>query len=353
MTAKRQTLRQIADALEPGLRQAFLDAVADIKQTTVIKRLVAALEAGRTEELLRALDLDQSFLAPLEEAIRSSFAAAGAEAARALPSLPASGGRIVARFNGANPRAAEWVSRRGAALVTEILEDQRLGIRRFVEESYAVGRHPKQIALDLVGRVDPLSGRRRGGIIGLRSDQMRAVARMRSELSGVPSAAAYRRRGARDRAFDRLIATAEQEGRKLDQATIGRILARYEDNLLKVRGEAIARTEALAGAARAQVEGVQQMIDAGKLSERHVKKKWSATDAFKSKGSRTRDSHIALNGTVLPWGEAFVSPTTGRRMMHPGDTSLGAHGEDTINCRCFMHIQIDRYAALREMEQGA
>lgn len=339
---------QIIASLEPEIRKAFLSAINDLRGSVQIKEVVDALESGRIEQALEALNLDASFFHPLEDAIRAAFMGAGAQALASV-TFPR-GMKVVARFNGSNPRAAEWVRKRGADLVTEIVTDQRDGIRAFVSESYTSGVHPRSIALDLVGRVNPATGRRAGGIIGLRSDQIEAVRRMRQELGGVPDYAAYARRQARDRSFDKLVARAAREGKPLDKATIDRITGRYADKLLLVRGETIARTEALAGAHRAQVEGMQQLIDAGKVDAQSVKKVWSATDKVKTKYSRTRDSHIRLNGTEIPWNEAFRSPTTGRLMMHPGDTSLGAHGEDTINCRCHMLIRIDRYAALRQRE---
>ena len=58
---------------------------------------------------------------------------------------------------------------------------------------------------------------------------------------------------------------------------------------------------------------------------------------------RTRDSHADLNGVEVGLDEAFDSPT-GARMMHPGDTSLGAGAEDVINCRCMPEYRIDMIA---------
>lgn len=59
-----------------------------------------------------------------------------------------------------------------------------------------------------------------------------------------------------------------------------------------------------------------------------VRKMWVAT-----KDSRTRDSHRAMDGTVVPYDEAFHTDL-GSTMMYPGDRN-GKPG-DVYNCRCTM-----------------
>lgn len=343
-------MKALAEEMEPALRRAFLQAIADIKSSAILRRLVSELQDGNIEGVLRLLNLEPAYFTPLSEAVRNTFHTAGTQAALNLPALPTAAGVIKVRWDGTNPRAAAWVAERAADLVTEIIDDQRDGIRDFIVNAFTEGRHPNRIALDIVGQMQP-NGRRGGGILGLRSDQMEAARRMREELSGVPSLAKYRRRESRDKRFDAVIARAEREGRTLSTGQIDKIVGRYEDIMLRKRGETIARTEALAATHKAQTQAVQQQIDSGKLDPRFVKKVWSATDAvyIKKKG-HTRLSHVQLNGVEKPWGEPFVSPATGELMMHPGDTDLGARGEDTINCRCHMYIRVDRYAMLRETE---
>jgi len=47
-------------------------------------------------------------------------------------------------------------------------------------------------------------------------------------------------------------------------------------------------------------------------------------------------SSTGFDGQTVPVDEPFVSPTSGARMMHPGDRSLGAPGVEIYNCRCTM-----------------
>ena len=121
-----------------------------------------------------------------------------------------------------------------------------------------------------------------------------------------------------------------------------RITGRYSDILLRKRGETIARNEALWGARAGQYDGVRQQIDAGRIEAQDVKLVWDSTGP----DGRTRDSHLAMEGQTVPYGQPFVSPVTGGMMMFPGDTSLSAPPEEVIMCRCTMRLEIDRYRTL-------
>ena len=59
-------------------------------------------------------------------------------------------------------------------------------------------------------------------------------------------------------------------------------------------------------------------------------KRWVATT-----DGRVREDHLAMNGVEVPQDEPFVLPD-GSKVMFPGDISMGAPPEQTINCRCTM-----------------
>lgn len=220
-------------------------------------------------------------------------------------------------------------------MIEGILEDQREGIRVFLEDGIAEGRSPKSIALDLVGRLE--NGKRVGGIIGLNSQQVDAAIRAARELaSGDPSQMLnYLRRQRRDARFDRIVRKAIAEGKPVAKADVERIVDRYKDRLLQARGETIARTEALNALRAGRHEGFRQLVDAGAV----VDVTWLATG-----DGRTRDSHVALHGVKLRFGTPFVSPATGALMDFPGDASHGAPGEDVIQCRCYAEYRVIRDA---------
>ena len=190
------------------------------------------------------------------------------------------------------------------------------------------------------------TGLREGGILGLTSGQTDAVIRARAELlSGDPAQLRnYLTRARRDQRYDRLVFKAIREGRSVAKADVDRIAGRYKDRLLAYRGEVIARNETLAGLQSGKMEGMQQLIDSGKVRASQVTKVWRATG-----DSRTRDSHMALNGAEAGWGQPFVSPLTGARMQYPHDASMGAPASELIQCRCYMETKIDYFAPFRRV----
>ena len=74
--------------LEPQMRDAFLAAVADVRSSAQLAVIVRALENGRVDQALAALNVDPAFWAPLDDAIRSAFLLGGRNAIAALPVIP-------------------------------------------------------------------------------------------------------------------------------------------------------------------------------------------------------------------------------------------------------------------------
>ncbi len=339
---KRAFSRLIA-SLEPQIQQAFLAAIEDVTSAAQMAIIEGAIDRGDLEAVIQALHLRPEFFAPLDDALRRAYIMGGADLLQALPKLqdPAGNGRLVIRFRGRHPRAERWINNHSSSLVTGILDDQRQSIRQSLRANLELGRNPRQTALELVGRIDRAKGRRVGGLIGLTSDQATWVRNLRAELADPDQMARYFTRTKRDRRYDGLVRRHLSEGRPLAQADIDRIAGRYADRLLKLRGDTVARTETIASLNAGRNEGLEQLIDTGAVNRDQVKIAWNATG-----DGRTRDSHAAMHGQTVKFGEAFTSPT-GARMLHPRDTSLGAGGADVIGCRCYAQVKIDHLAGLR------
>ncbi|MBR9841442.1 MAG: hypothetical protein GYB50_26850, partial [Rhodobacteraceae bacterium] len=120
---------------------------------------------------------------------------------------------------------------------------------------------------------------------------------------------------------------------------IERIAGRYADRLLQARGRTISRSEGNKSMNAGRGEGVVQMIERGEILAEHVTIIWDATP-----GPRTRDSHRALNGQTIKWGEFFVSPVTGALMRWPHDEDAPA--EEVVNCRCSARFRVDWKAVM-------
>jgi hypothetical protein len=146
--------------------------------------------------------------------------------------------------------------------------------------------------------------------------------------------------GLRDKRFDRTVAAAIRDGKPMPRDVVDKIVMRYRDSALRYRGEMIGRTEALQSLNRAEYEATKQAVDMGAVASDHVMREWdSAGD------KRVRWSHKMLDGQRVGLDEPFISPS-GAKMMHPGDTSLGAGANEVVACRCRVRSVIDWLADL-------
>lgn len=91
------------------------------------------------------------------------------------------------------------------------------------------------------------------------------------------------------------------------------------------RATVIARTETIA-ASNAARQAVAE------TSGRNLRKVWLSTA-----DPRTRDDHLMANGQSVPANAPFS--VGGSKLMFPGDTSLGAPGSQTIQCRCTLYYE--------------
>lgn len=329
-------LQRQLDALEPPIRRAFADAIAQLLRDVQPGAVERLIREGRVDEILQVLGMDAAALSTLTESVRAAYVAAGAAAVGELPVFRRDGVAIRVRFNVANPRADAWLRQSSSELVAAIVSEQREAIRTIVAEGTRLGRNPRTTALDIVGRVGQ-TGRRAGGVVGLTSQQAQFVANARAQLlSGDPEAMRrYLERKARDRRFDGIVRRAIAAERPVAASDVDRITGRYADRLLKLRGENIARTEALTAFNTARDEAYAQAIDTGAVRPENVTKGWSTAG-----DGRVRDTHAAMNGRRVPFREPFVLPS-GARMMYPLDRSLGAPAAEIVNCRCLSVNRID------------
>lgn len=332
--------------------RAFLAWAAETAQDSSVAAVARLVGSGDVDRIAASIGISAAALAGVVEAIRQAFIAGGEFALEELPRIRAvsapdapAGSRapvLRIRFDVRNPRAEEWLRANSADLVTRILTEQREAIRNTLTAGAQAGRNPRAVALDIVGRLDS-TGRRRGGIIGLTEVQSGYVNRARAQLaSGDPEQMRdYLTRVRRDARFDGMVRRAIQAGRPVPSDQIDRIVGRYADRLLLLRGETVARTEALAAFNEARDETFRQAVEQADIPAEAFTKVWrSAADG------RVREQHAAMNGQRVQFREPFRSPS-GAMMMHPGDTSLGAGPSEIINCRCISQARIDHLRAVR------
>lgn len=330
----KQSFSDITEEQARRIRQAFLDAIYAARNRAQVNAIAEALARGDIEAVIRALALDPVVFRGLEQAIEQAFEVGGNwQIDRLLPRTTATGARVDILFNVRNFAAENWLRSHSSTLIREITEDIRTAARNFLTAGMEAGNNPRTVALDLVGRLNRVSGKREGGVLGLTSAQEAWIRNYEAELRDPARLAEALKRGLRDKRFDKTIRAAIKEGRALDANTVAKMVQSYRNKALKLRGDTIGRTEAMASLHQASYEAMRQAISAGQVDSDLVTGKWKT-----AKDWRVRDTHRALDGREVPFGEAFVTPR-GNRLRFPGDPS--APGEERINCRCSISWNID------------
>jgi len=310
----RKAFLKLLDETWPGVRSEFVAAMKSVQSQADMKALEAAIARGDVDAAFRALRFDAADLFKTDTAITAAMNAGGnyqmGAFQRATRRAPIAN-RVVQSFGGRNERAERIARDLGSRLVTEVLDDTRVMIAQTIRAGLEAGAGPLRTALDIGGRV--VNGKRQGGLVGLDSRRAGWVQNYRAKLLA--------------------------EGRP--QSQIDRMAQQYSNKLLRQRGETIARTETLKALNAGRQEALDQLIENpnNDIQAQDVTRKWDATG-----DARTRPSHAAADGQVVPQGEAFK--VGGALLMFPGDTSLGAPGEEVINCRCYMAPEIDFFARL-------
>jgi len=315
----------LLDLVKAKIEDAFSNAVARRVAMSKLSEIVDAVAAGDVDAVLRIAGLSAPDATELVEAARAGFIASGV----------AESATIGVVFDVSNARAQMWLANESSTLVTLITSGQREAVRQVLESGMARGANPRNTALNIVGRVGA-DGRRSGGIVGLTANMTNYVEAARRELLSGDSR--YFARTLRDKRFD-VIAR-----KPMTQTQVDAIVGRYAARLLKWRGDTIARTESLRAIAAARGVSWEQAIQEGVVERGDITRVWSAT-----MDKRTRDSHEEMDGQQRAYGAPFESPS-GALLMFPGDSSLEAAPEETINCRCMEVYRVDHAArARREM----
>lgn len=333
---RRQRISDLVAQFEPDLRQAFLDAIANLRANADFASIIAALENNDIQGAVRAMNLDPAAFAAFEQALGDAFKAGGSVTMNGLPTvITSSGARLVFRFDARNPRAEEFLRNYSSELVTDIIDDQRDAIRKALEDGQARGLNPRQTALDIIGRYNSQTKVREGGTIGLTAQQESYAENALAELLSGDSTKlrAYLERGLRDKRFDAIVRRAIAEGKPVSAVDAARMQQRYKDRLLKLRGDTIARTETMTALHQGQNEALEQIAAKGKLPRSAIKRIWRT-----ARDSRVRHTHEAMEGQKKQIDQPFVSPG-GARLRFPGDPNAPA--AETINCRCTTDSAID------------
>jgi hypothetical protein len=338
-------IQQLTDQYSDELSTAFLQSIASITDTTVLANIVDAIKREDFSRAVELLSIESLAFRSMENKITEAFEVAGTRVAASVPHIVPDlfGVQAPLRFDVRSTSAETWLREASSQLVTRITDDTRAAVQTSLQASMIAGTNPRTAALDIVGRINPATGRRVGGVIGLNGPQEEYLRSARLELSSTDPELLnnYLDRSLRDKRLDTYVLKALRTGEAIPVDVQIKMAARYSDTMLKYRGDMIARTEMIETLNRAQYEAYGQGVASGKIQKSAVLKEWdSAGD------NRVRESHRELDGVQVGLDEPFISPFTGASMMFPGDTSLGASGGDTIMCRCRVRYVVDFFAGV-------
>lgn len=338
------TFDELLQRYEPSLAAAFRECIDGIRSTVVLKTVVDRLERGDVTGAVRAIQVEPQAFAALELALQEAFTAGGINMVQSLPQLVAPDGtRVLFQFGVRNLMAETMLRNQSSMLLTNIVEDQREALRIAFEAGLSRGQNPTRTALDVIGRVSRVTGRREGGVIGLTSRQVEFVERARESLStgNVEGMRRYLDMKTRDRRYDRTVANAIREGKPLPDATVASIIGRLTDRNLKLRGDTIALEETRTALFSVRDVAIRQQIEAGKFTAQEVTKHWRHSGSENPRMQHLEmAAHYRKDG--VPLDQPFIAPD-GTAMMYPH--APGVPARHRIGCKCRVEYDIDWIAA--------
>ena len=124
----------------------------------MLDEMVAAIEAGDAERLYQATGFTPAVLNPIVDRIEQMYRNAGEVEAGEFPSrIRTPTGMVMFRFDMRNPAVERELREHSSQLITRITNETREVITKTLERGQIAGRNPRNTALDIVGRVDPVS----------------------------------------------------------------------------------------------------------------------------------------------------------------------------------------------------
>jgi len=338
------SLHQLELLKIPEVQRIFLEVMQDIVDNAMLQEMIAAIEANDAERLYRATGFSSAALGPILDSIEQIYQDAAETTVAGWPKrIRTPEGLVIFRFDMRNPRAEQDLKTISSKLVAQITEDVRQNVRNVLQQGMIDGANPRTTALNIIGRVDPVTKKRIGGVLGLTENQGNWVRSTQRYLETLDPR--YFNLKLRDKRFDSLVQKAIDSGKPLSQTDIERLLTSYKNRALKYRGDSIARTETIQTLNRGEYMANLQAVEQGLISRDAITKEWDDTGDRKVRS--THRSLAAKYGKEKGIGleEPFIS-TSGARLLYPGDSSLGAPAEEIVNCRCRVHIRVDWLAGV-------
>lgn len=357
----KEIIAGLVAEFEPKLKQAFLEAIADLRNSVVLETIVERLERNDIPGAIAALNIEPEAFSRVELAILEAYNSGGIATTGNMPKVRDPEGRVISLRWGVRNLPAEQAMRAHAAdMVSGVTANMKEGLREVLTEGLARGQNPRATARDVVGRRSRASNTRVGGYLGLTQRQMQTVdwvkqalldndveglkryLGMTNDMIGMPRREllrALKDRGLkqRDRRFDGSIIDAIEGKSKIGKEGAVKVYTQYAERALDYRGRVVSRHETMVALSKSRHDAFQQQIDAGKIDQQDVTMTWKHTPR-----EHPRMQHIAMAGQNVAFGEAFIAPDE-TRIRYPHDPDAPAY--HTISCMCRVEYSIDFTAA--------
>lgn len=324
-------LEQLIKGWEPKIRAAFTEAVKSLRDGVRLQRLVDLIRAGDVEGAIAEVGLDPARFRALDLQIRAAYESGGLDITAGIDRARRANVRPIFSPYGSGQR---WITDHTVNLITEVTEDQRVLIRQTLgplasgTDAMLTGNTPQKLALDLVGRVNKVTGRREGGLLGLTSGQAQWARGFEGKLTGVPDPSALTMK-LRDRRFDKAIRKAIETETPLDPKTRVAAVNAYRNRALRFRAGNIADNEAHAVLLQAQQDAWSQAIERGVVEERAVRRFW-----IDAGDGRVRPEHAAVAG-MNPKGVGLREP-----FQTPKGPAMNPGWAFDPGCRCRVRVRV-------------
>lgn len=323
----------------PEIQRLFIQTMQEIVDTSILDEMIAAIEAGDAERLFKATGFTAAAIGPIIDAIEQVYKDSAQTTVSEMPSpIITPTGPVMFRFDMRNKNAENDIKTNSSTLISQLTDEARNNVRNTLQAGMIAGDSPRTTALNIIGRIDPTTKKRVGGVIGLTSNQEGWVRSVQQYLTDLNPK--YFTLELRDKRFDSIVRKAIASGEALSADDISRLVTRYKASALQYRGENIARTETIQSLNRGEYRANMQLVEEGLIKASAITKEWDDVGDRKVRATHRYLAETYGKGNGIGLDEPFVS-SSGASLMFPGDTSLGAGADEVSHCRCRQKIGVD------------
>jgi len=301
---RRRVLRY-ARALEPELQSRILKAFEVVRASLTEGELRAILQSGGSVERIVSQIASSDLLDQALYKTSSRVVDGAVEGAKRfnidLPPL-ARDGASASGFNLLNPRIIDGLRDLSTQVVSGIKDEIRDTIREEIEAGLKRGVNPRAMARNL------------RQTIGIAPNQAEWVRNFERQLRNRDMRAL--RRTLVDKRFAKTIRRTFEDGKRLSEEQINKMVGSYRKRMRAYNAETHARSMALDAQKAGQKLSWEDAIGKGLIDRKRVFKRWSGVD-----DERRREEHASMEGEVQHMDDEY---SNGEDI--PGDS--------TYNCRC-------------------